>query len=240
MSAEPDRVARHLAQGRRAELSATTLKRAAPDAHRIARRQLFVRWSKLVLPAAALALLGSIAIWPEVNRSMRVGRTTLHEVTGTRSRTGVMSDARYHGIDSHGRPYMITARNAEQIGSDRIDLTAPKADIFAQGGQWLMLTADRGVYAPHSQVLDLSGNVVLYRDDGTMMYAQTATIDVRRDVDASRTWVHIEGPFGELDAPSYFMSGHDGVLQFRGPARLVLNDTRNANTRTTGTTRTTK
>ena len=231
MPGGPDRVARHLAAGRRADFTTAAFERASPDAVRIARRRQLVRWSKRVLPVGALALLGAVALWPELDRSSRVGRMTLREATALRASTGVMSDARYHGIDAHGRPYMITAVSAHQLGPDRVDLVSPKADIV--DGAWLMVTADRGVYAPHSHMLDLDGHVVLYRDDGTFMNGPTATIDLRQSVDASRRWVHIEGPMGVLDAQNYLVASHDGIAQFGGPARLVLNE----RTRPAGPTR---
>lgn len=220
----PDRVSQVLAGGRRIGLSAPTVLRVAPNPNQIVRRQRLLRWSKLMLPVLALLLLGSLALWPEIERSLRFGRASLHEAASLKAATGLMTDVAYRGIDAHGRPYMITATAAQQVAADRVDLTEPKADIFSQGGAWLMLTADRGVYASKSQMLDLSGHVVLYRDDGTFLTAPTATIDLRQGVDASRDWVHVEGPFGVLDAGSYFMSSHDGVLQFHGPARLVLNE----------------
>lgn len=226
MSVEPDRIARHLADGRRTTLTAPGGPRLAPDAAGIARRQRRVRWGKRLLPVGALLLLGSIALWPEIDRSMRVGRSALREAAALRASTGMMTNPRYHGLDTHGRPYTVTAESARQVSPDRVDLVRPIADILSSG-RWVLISADSGVYAPHTQMLDLTGHVVLYRDDGTTMTAPDATIDVKRDVDASPDWVHIEGPFGELDARSYFMAGGGpGILQFRGPARLVLNDAR--------------
>ena len=207
-------------------MTTPSIARVAPDAAGIARRRRLVRWSKRLLPVVALLLLGSIALWPELDRLRRVGHQALREAAAIREANGIMTNARYRGIDSHGSPYTVTARSAHQTAPDRVDLVAPVADLVQSGGRWILVQADRGVYAPHEQLLDLAGHVWLYRDDGTMMWAPTSTLDVRKDVDVSRDWVHIEGPFGVLDAQSYFMAGHDGVGQFAGPARLVLNQSR--------------
>ena len=59
-----------------------------------------------------------------------------------------------------------------------------------------------------------------------MMTGPDADLDLRRGIVASRDWVHAEGPFGVLDAQGYLLSQRDGLAQFRGPARLVLNDDR--------------
>ncbi len=216
------------APARPREFGAPVRTRAVPNAARIARRARLVRWSKLGLPVLAVLLLGSVALWPEIDRQTRIGRTSLREDEAVMARTGVMVSPRYHGIDGHERPFLITAATARQISPDRVDLVKPKADAVSASGTWAMATADRGVYSPHSQILDLAGHVVLYRADGTILTAPVATMDVRRDISFSPAWVHVEGPFGVLDAQRSFLSSGDGVLQFGGPARLVLNQSKGA------------
>jgi lipopolysaccharide export system protein LptC len=218
----PDRIARHLATGRRTSFTALPLERETPNAGRIARRRQVVQLSKWLMPIGAVALLGSVALWPELDRSTRIGRAAFEDARSLRASSGDMTDARYHGLDTHGRPYTITALSARQIGPDRVDLVQPQADLL-DGRAWLMVTADHGVYAPHDHLLDLSGHVVLYRNDGTMMTGPTSTIDLHESVDQSNDWVHVEGPMGVLDAQHYLMASHEGVAQFGGPARLVIN-----------------
>ena len=67
-----------------------------------------------------------------------------------------MTDARYHGVDDHGRPYTVTAATAQQDGPERVNLTTPKGDITLQNGTWLMVQSKLGVYLQHSGQLDLS------------------------------------------------------------------------------------
>jgi len=198
--------------------------RRPPSEHEQARRRTLLLWTKWLLPAAALLLLGSIAAWPELNRSLNAGRTAYHQVAGVNLDTAMMLGARYHGLDAHGRPYMITADEARQVGPDRIDLVRPIADSLTQSGSWVLVHAASGVYMPHSQILDLFGHVTLYRDDGTLVDGPTAVMDVKRGVVVSDDWVHVEGPFGVLDAQGDLISQREGVAQFRGPGRMILND----------------
>ncbi len=198
--------------------------RRPPSEREQARRHVLLLWTKWLLPIGALLLLGLVAAWPEVNRSMNASRTAYRQVAGISLDTGRMLGARYHGLDAHGRPYMITADEARQAEPDRIDLVRPVADSLTQSGTWLLIRAPRGVYMPHEQILDLFDHVSLYRDDGTLMSGRTAVMDVRRGIVLSDDWVHAEGPFGVLDAQGELMSQHDGVVQFRGPARMILND----------------
>ncbi|MCQ8279462.1 LPS export ABC transporter periplasmic protein LptC [Acetobacteraceae bacterium KSS8] len=219
--------------------------RQVPNASQIARRRLLLRWAKYALPASALLLLGSIAAWPELDRSMNAARMGMKAAGQVSVQSGHMVGARYRGLDSHNQPFTITADDALQArapgappangtggndGGDRINLRNPIADTLGSGGSWIRISGDKGVYLQHGQQLDLQGNVLLYRDDGIMMTSPVADIDLKRGVVASPDWVHVEGPFGQLDAQSYLMSQKDGLAQFRGPGRLVLNDDKIART----------
>ena len=230
--------------------------RRVPHAGQIARRRRVLRWTKWVLPAGALLLLASIAAWPELQRQMNSARLGLREAAQVRVDSGRMLGARYRGLDGRDRPYMITADEAQQVApplqpqpqpqprqagtpqagraaggkaagtDDRINLVRPVADSLGQNGGWIRISAEDGVYMQRSQLLDLDRDTTLYRDDGIMMTGPDADLDLRRGIVASRDWVHVEGPFGVLDAQGYLLSQRDGLAQFRGPARLVLNDDR--------------
>lgn len=215
--------------------------RRVPNSTEIARRRRLLRWTKWVLPVAALLLLVSIATWPELDRSMNSARLGLKQATHVQVDSGRMLGARYHGLDSHDRPYMITSDEAQQVAGavraavpgapagkaeERVNLTRPIADSLDQSGNWTRISAQSGVYMQHGQLLDLSHDVTLYRDDGIMMTSPVAGLDLRSGVVASDDWVHVEGPFGVLDAQGFLISQLDGLAQFRGPARLVLNDDR--------------
>ncbi|MBE7210046.1 MAG: LPS export ABC transporter periplasmic protein LptC [Gluconacetobacter diazotrophicus] len=204
--------------------------RRVPNANEIARRRRLLRWTKWLLPAGAVMLLVSIAAWPEIDRSLNSARSAMQDAARVRVDAGRLLGARYHGLDDHDQPYTITADQAQQGragqpgGTDRINLLRPVADSLGSGGSWIRVNAENGVFMQHSQLLDLSRDVMLYRDDGIMATGPVTDMDLRRGVVASNDWVHVEGPFGVMDAQGYLLSQRDGIGQFRGPARLVLND----------------
>jgi lipopolysaccharide export system protein LptC len=201
---------------------------SAARAHRlpspggIARRRLVIRLTKWLLPAAALALLAIIALWPEIDRTTDHARLSFHrmtaEVDGAR-----LTDARYRGVDAQGRPYTLTAAIAKQAGPERINLTAPSGDMVLQNGTWLMLQSKDGVYMQQAQQLDLSHDVVLYRDDGLTMRTESAAVDLKNGAAAGSEPVHAEGPFGTLEAQGFSLVDKGQAIQFAGPARLMLN-----------------
>ena len=198
--------------------------RQAPTASRMARRRVMVTLTKWLLPVAALALLSSIAVWPEVMRVKEQGRVAFRRVFSVDGDSARMKEPRYRGVDERGRPFTITADWALQAGAQRIELTEPKGDVVPENGGWLMVESHEGVFMQQAGLLDLSRDVVLYRDDGTVLRTQAASVDVKQGVAASNDMTHAEGPFGVLDAQGFTLVDKGAVVQFQGPARLIINE----------------
>ena len=193
-----------------------------PSMASVARRRWMVGLAKRVLPIFALALLATLALWPELSREVDRARMAYQPgmLTG---QGGQAKDARYNGIDAQGQPYTVTAATATQTGPDRYDMTGPVGDLTMNSGGWLTVTGHNGVYMQTEGQLDLSGDVTLYRDDGTTLLTDTATVDVHAGVVTSADLTHVEGPFGTLDAQGFMLTDRGQMIRFFGPGRLVLN-----------------
>ena len=187
------------------------------------RRRRVVRVAKYILPMVALVLLSSIALWPELTRTLDNGRVAWRRLTAINNAAGLMLRPRYHGLDARGRPYTVSADTAERHGPFRLNLAVPVGDATMENGTWLLLRARRGVFMQHSNQLDLTDAVTLYRQDGTMMTSATATMDLKQGVATSSNPTHAEGPFGTLDAQGFTLVDKGSIIQFHGPAKLVLN-----------------
>jgi len=196
--------------------------RVPPAPRRMARRRFLITLTKLALPMAAMALLASIALWPEIEEATLKARLSMKHITGELD-GGKLLDARYNGVDEKGRPYTVTAATAWQIDPERVGLTMPKGDITLENGTWLMLTSKEGTFVQHLNQLDLVKDVTLYRDDGTTMHTESASIDVKAGAAAGSEPVHAEGPFGVLDAQGFTVMDKGTAIDFPGPAHLVLN-----------------
>ncbi|MGA3402285.1 MAG: LPS export ABC transporter periplasmic protein LptC [Acetobacteraceae bacterium] len=204
-------------------VAAAARMRRLPTSRHLARRHIAITLTKFLLPALALALLASIALWPEFDRAKDEARLAFRRVS-SEIEGAQLIDARYHGTDERGRPYTLTAATAQKAGPERVNLTTPKGDITLQDGTWLMLQAKQGVFIQHSNQLDLSHDVTLYRDDGTTLVTASASIDMKNGAAAGAEPVHAEGPFGTLDAQGGFTLLDKGAtIQFAGPAHLLLN-----------------
>jgi lipopolysaccharide export system protein LptC len=188
-------------------------------------RRWLVGLAKRLLPLVALGLLLLVAFWPELSGTGERGRVSYRRIDIT-PEGGQLTEAHYQGVDAAGRPYTVTATKVRQSGPDRTELDQPKADMQFQSGEWLMIAARNGVFEQKASRLDLSGEVTLYRDDGTVLTTASATIDMRANAAAGHEMVHAEGPFGVLDAQGFTVLDRGAVVQFTGPARLVLNGER--------------
>lgn len=198
-------------------------RRVAPTARRIARRRLMVAATKWSLPVLALLLLCSIALWPEIARMQEQGRVAFRRVFAVDPESGRMMQPRYRGVDQRGRPYTVTAAAAQQTSAERVALTDPKGDIITESGLWMMGQSKQGVYIQRRSLLDMSDDVTLYREDGTTLQTDTASVDLKAAAVASSDKTHAEGPFGTLDAQGFTFLDGGTIIQFQGPAHLVMN-----------------
>ncbi len=198
--------------------------RAGQSPASIARRSQMITWLKRLLPAAALLLLVLLAVAPNLRIGPATDRVTYQAHSPTASDAqSTMQNAQYHGVDQHGQPFTLTADEANQKGTDDVLLAKPVGDITLTSGAWLMLRSDAGVFNQKSQLLKLHGNVTLYRNDGTMLTAPAAAIDLRAGTANSTAPVAAQGPFGTLNAAKGFTITKRGTdVMFNGPVALTL------------------
>lgn len=207
------------AEGRLLE---TVRRYRVPSPRWLARRRRAIGLTKMIMPTLALALLASLALWPEFQRVSSKAEKAARIFAEMHGDT--VMDARYRSVDQQGRPFAITAAVARKVNDDVIDLTHPKGDITLKNGTWLMLQSDAGVYRQKADSLDLTDGVTLYRDDGTTVQSRAATIDLKGGAAAGDQPVKATGPFGVLHAQGGFTAADSGQqIFFAGPARLVLN-----------------
>jgi lipopolysaccharide export system protein LptC len=202
--------------------AASMRERMPPTPRRIARRRVLITVTKWLLPLGALGLLALIALWPEIDRATAKARLVMNHVSGELD-GGKLIDARYNGMDEKGRPYTVTAATAWQIDTERVGLTLPQGDITLENGTWLTLTSKEGTFIKHGNQLDLVKEVTLYRDDGTTLHTESASIDLKAGAAAGSESVHVEGPFGVLDAQGFTVMDKGAAIDFPGPAHVILN-----------------
>lgn len=189
----------------------------------MARRRFAMRWIKRLLPVAALALLSSIVLWPEIKGTEEQGRVVIRRMASGPEAVRVV-EPRYQGVDEQNRPYNLTAHVARQQGNDNIvDLEAPRADMLLEnGGSWVLLESREGRFDRGRNHLDLAGDVTLWHDNGTMLVTGTAAIELRAGSAEGDSPVAAQGPFGTLTAQGFRLRDRGQVVIFTGQSRLIL------------------
>ncbi|MBB5372361.1 LPS export ABC transporter periplasmic protein LptC [Acidocella aromatica] len=199
-------------------------RRDAENPAKLTRHHSRVSLLKKLLPAAAALLLVALALAPYWRSGPDADRVSYHvQANGGSTPASRLLGAKYHGTDQNGQPFTVTADTAVEQDGDNVALTNPAGDITLKSGAWLMLKADTGLYQQQADTLALSGNVTLYRNDGTTMTAPHAVIDLRAGSASSSDPVQVQGPFGTLNAANGFsLTGNGAQVTFIGPATLTL------------------
>lgn len=186
------------------------------------RRRAIVTLTKWSLPVAATLLLSVVAFWPEVFSHQKKSSSAMESSVDVRSASGSLRMARYHGIDHQGHPYTVTAASVRQLVPANLRLSSPRGEIALGNGQWMLASAENGIYYRPAEQLELSQDVTVYRDDGTTLLTDNLAIDLRTNSVAGADAVHIEGAFGLIDARGVTISENGVAVDFGGPARLRL------------------
>jgi len=130
--------------------------------------------------------------------------------------TLAMSNAHFEGVDDQKRPFSVSAEKATQVdnSSDVIDLTALQADMTMKDGAWLSMTADSGRLQRAKKLLDLTGQVNLFHDQGYELHTHDVHIDLAMDSAVGNQAVAGQGPSGELTA--------EGIEVFDSGQRVIF------------------
>lgn len=185
----------------------------------------FVRVMKLALPAAAALLLGAILLWPQIQAErgrFQIGLSGLDPRNPDRLR---VLNARFRGTDSQNQPYTITAESAfeAEVGSRKIALEAPTADLALSSGAWVIARAPEGIFDRDSEVLRLSGGVSVFHDDGYTFSSPTARLALGEGRAEGDDPAEAFGPAGEIHGADGFVIIDKGRrMVFKGKARLIL------------------
>lgn len=198
--------------------------RRAPTSGELARRRLLVAVAKRVLPLAALALLATIALWPEIDTAADRARVSFRRVAEVRPEALRLVEPRYQGVDEQNRPFTVTAELALQVGDEQVvQLRAPRADLLMGDGAWVYVEAREGRYDRPRNLLELAGRVTVHHDDGTQFVTEAAKVDLGGGHAQGDLPVAAQGPFGTLTAERGFRLHDRGQrVEFLGPSRVVL------------------
>jgi lipopolysaccharide export system protein LptC len=187
----------------------------------------FVRTMRLVLPLAAVGIVGLLVSWPRVEERMAkppVAATPADSLPQTVGQNELINP-RFESEDDKSQPYTLTAARAVQSSDnpDIVFLDKPMGDINLSDGAWIAAEATEGQYNQKEEQLSLRGRVKLFHDSGYELVSEKLQVDLKNRKASSDAAVHGQGPAGTLEATGLQAEMNEGTLVFTGPAKLVLN-----------------
>jgi lipopolysaccharide export system protein LptC len=184
----------------------------------------FVGTLKFALPAAALGIASLVLLWPQLNPLDARFRLAPVQVSIEDLENLRMVQPRYVGVDERNQPFTIVAEQATQArgSSDSTDLKLPQGDLTTNGGTWLAMTAEQGLYHQPDKALDLWGGVTLFHDGGYEIATERARIDLDRGTAQGDDPVRAQGPNSQLAGAGFRIVDRGARVEVTGNARVVL------------------
>ena len=195
------------------------------------RRVFILRWVRLSLPLAALAIVAIVMAWPQMETN--ITPIPKEDVLPANVGRNELINPRFESEDSQAQPYNVTADSATQDNTDPnlIIMQKPKAELKLNSGEWLAGEADTGHYQQENKTLALRGQVRLFQNTTTTTNAQpyimhTDMLDIDMNTRRAQTTSAVsgQGPAGTIRATGMIADANAGTLIFTGPATLTLND----------------
>ncbi len=179
---------------------------------------------RLALPILAACLLAVLALWSKLGLDTERFILAVNALGPQHIESMSMDNPHFDGIDDKRRPFSVTAKKATQLDpkGDVIDLTQPQADITLEGGTWLTVSSDKGRYKRQEQLLDLTGEVNLFQDQGYEMHTHDVHVDLAGNSAIGHQPVQGQSPAGDLTAEGIQVKEAGKQIFLLGRSHLVL------------------
>ena len=184
----------------------------------------FVRLAKYVLPLVAGTVMLLVVVWPGLKSKPEKFFLGLSDVKVETAGVQRVINARFTGVDSENRPFSITAESVIQSagGENGVELSQPKADVTLAGDSWVAIAAPKGLFRRDQEILDLSGGVDVFHDDGYEFRTAEARLNFGKSSATGDKPIRGQGPFGTIEAQGFEIVGSGDSIMFTGQSRLIL------------------
>lgn len=192
---------------------------------RMTRHSRFVVMMKVLLPSLAALLIGLIILWPQLNAqkegfaleaadAMQIG---LPEEQA-------MVNPRFFSVDQSGQPFNMTADEAFEMEGEtrRVRLNGVRADVSAKNGRWYALDAQTAVYTQETDMLNLTGQVNVYTDEGYELETTQASVSVLTHDISGDERTMVRGSDGYAVSEGFSVTDEGKVIKLTGKTRMIF------------------
>lgn len=166
------------------------------------RRQGAARWVRYGLATSVVGVLG--AVWWFTNAGFDDNITVSGIEVPSLSEGLKLSNPRFTGETAKGEPFTLSAAWALPDGPrpKEVALNDVAGELHMADGRMVQMRADKGIFWPKSDVVEISGNVRVTRSDGYEIMAAAARVDASSGAVSAAGPVQAVGPQGEITAGS--------------------------------------
>ena len=183
-------------------------------------RSRLIRRLRVILPGAMAAIVTLLVAWvaiggllARIGEAHPAGQALIH-----------MTNARFFGRDSGGRPYVLSAQEASRDDKDLrlVTLTQPSLALDAGSDRASHISADHGLYREDDRIVRLDGHVALQNPDGDVFHTDRAIADTTKGTVVGPSPVSGMGRTGDIDARSFVVLDRGAQVVFRGEVHSRL------------------
>lgn len=178
-----------------------------------------LRW---VLVVVILSVTSSIFLWPDMNKI-----PAPQKVETTAAPSNELVNPEFSSVDGQAQPYTVTAARAVQHkdAPDLVDLTDPSGHMTLKAGEKVAVQAKGGLLDQEKKSLVLTGGVTLSQNQDLTLSADSVSVDMKAKTLSASVPVSASFPQGSLEAAGMEGAYDNGTMVFKGPAKLILNNT---------------
>ena len=123
------------------------------------------------------------------------------------------------GLDEN--PYEIEAKKGIQINED-IELYAVTGKFTDKDKKLIYISADKGYYSQNQQVIELTGNVLMYDDLGNKTSTEKATIDIEIKKTVLTNKVISVTDTSEIQSNSSIVDDENDFVTYNGNVKVKI------------------
>jgi lipopolysaccharide export system protein LptC len=177
---------------------------------------------KWVLPISSFLLFVTLVSLPFLNKrevSFLLSRDSIEKTPEVLR----MERPSYRGLDSKGRPFVLTAERAIQKSSEDavVELQKLTANISTTGGD-AKLSSELGAFDLKKEQLRISGGISVSRADGYAFQTKSAVLDLSSRMAWGVDGVSGDAPLGMFRAQKFQVNVETGNVTFSGGTKLRI------------------
>lgn len=190
---------------------------------KVKKRHMIVKGLKIFFPLVVIAFISVFFIWPYIQKSMEK-QVSVEQVTVTPVGNVEMINPVYQAYDENKNPYNIKAEKAKRDVSepDLLILDQPRAKLVSDNEKTFELAADRGDYQQDLGALVLSGDVLLFEDEGYELAAKILSIDLKEGLATSDEPIFGRSPHGNISSEGLMIDKNQNKVIFEGKTKIIL------------------